>query len=141
MKKVNILLYILAFSLISFFTKADISDTIHVSHYNISIDTVDYSSQSLTGNTELTVISKVNGLQTFPLSLYTLTVDSVTSNNQPVTFSYDNYTISITCPVALNLNDSLTLRVYYHGQPKKDATFGGFYFSGTTYAYNIGVGF
>jgi len=134
--------YILAVVLIfCFHARANVSDTIHVSHYNITIDTVDFSGHAIRGVTELTVHSKMNGVNNITLGLYFLQIDSITSANIPLAYSYNDTLISITPPTTLNQNDSVILRISYHGVPKTDATFGGFYFNSTDYAFNIGVGF
>ncbi len=109
-----------------------------VKEYHINLD-LDKNAQTIAGYTELKILSRVNNLSQVDLSLLQLNVDSVTANNSALTFSYNDTTISITLPGALNAGDSLNLKVYYHGTPKKDASFGGFYFSGQ-YAYNLGVG-
>lgn len=119
---------------------SSVTDTIHVSHYNISLDTVNYPAHSIKGMTELTVHSKMNGVNNISLGLYFLNVDSIVAANMPLTYTYDDTTIRIAPPAVMNMNDSLTMQVYYHGAPLTDAQFGGFYFSGS-YAFNIGVGF
>ena len=121
-------------------TFANVSDTIHVSHYRVSIDTINYTAHTIRGVTELTVHSKLNGVNNISLGLYFLTVDSIVSSGMPLAYAHDDTTIRITPPSLMNQGDSVVLQVYYNGVPKTDPTFGGFYFSGT-YAYNIGVGF
>jgi len=119
---------------------ANVTDSIHVSHYNIAIDTIDYTVHAIRGVTELTIHSKLNGVNNISLGLYFLTADSIVSSGLHLNYTYDDTTLRITPPAALNQNDSLVMQVYYHGLPKTDGTFGGFYFAGV-YAYNIGVGF
>lgn len=88
----------------------------------------------------LTVMSKLNNVNNITLYLLHLNIDSILSNGQPLTYSYTDTLIHITPPATLNQNDSITLTVYYNGQPQTDASFGGFYFSGQ-YAFNLGVSF
>lgn len=128
------------FMLFSFGAFSSVSDTIHVSHYSISLDTVDYTAHAIKGMTALTVHSKMNGVNNISLSLFFLSVDSITSGAMLLNYTHDDTTIRITPPAVMNQNDSLTLQVYYHGLPKIDGTYGGFYFA-PPYAYNIGVGF
>ncbi|HLG35961.1 MAG TPA: M1 family aminopeptidase [Bacteroidia bacterium] len=116
------------------------SDTITVRHYEIRIDTINYSTQSIRANTTLTVVSKLNSVNNITLSLLHLTIDSIVSGSQQLAYTYNDTLIRITPPSVLNLNDSITLTVYYNGQPQQDASWGGFYFSGT-YAFNLGVSF
>jgi aminopeptidase N len=120
-------------------TYANVSDTIHISHYNISIDTINYSTHTIRGVTELSVQSRINGVSHITLGLLQLTADSIIAQSSSLAFTTNDTLMHITLPVVLNTNDSITLRVYYHGIPVTDGGFGGFYFSGT-YAYNIGVG-
>lgn len=117
-----------------------VSDTITVRHYAISIDTVNYSAQSIRGSATLTVMSKLNNVNNITLSLLELNIDSIVSNGQPLTYSYNDTLIQITPPAPLNQNDTIVLIVYYNGQPQQDASWGGFYFSGQ-YAFNLGVSF
>src|SRR5205823_1781134 len=90
--------------------------------------------------TELTVHAKMNGVSVATLGLLNLSPDSIIALSSSLTYSYDDTLLHINLPAVLNMNDSLTMRVYYHGTPPQDPMFGGFYFSGN-YAYNIGVGF
>ncbi len=117
------------------------SDTIHAAHYAIYIDTLNYATKSLRAHTTVKLFSKQNNVTNISLSLLKLTVDSIVSGNQLLSYSYNDTTLSITPTNILNQNDSIILSVYYHGAPKQDASgWGGFYFSGN-YAFNLGVGF
>ena len=133
----RLLLFLSVFGFKSF---GNVTDTIHVSHYNITMDTMDYPAFDIKGMTELTVHAKLNNVNNISLGLYFLIVDSVTSGGSPLNYSYDDTTISIVPPAVMNASDSVVIQVYYHGDPATDASFGGFYFSGQ-YAFNIGVGF
>ncbi|HYV55455.1 MAG TPA: M1 family aminopeptidase [Chitinophagaceae bacterium] len=119
---------------------ANVSDTIHVSHYSITLDTMDYTAHTIKGMTELTVHAKMNGVNNISLGLYILTIDSIKSSGVALAYSYNDTTIHIAPAAVMNVNDSIVIQVYYHGAPKTDGSFGGFYFA-TPYAYNIGVGF
>ncbi len=134
--KIRLLFFLFCFSIKSL---ANVSDTIHVSHYNITIDTIDYTAHTIRGVTQLSVHSKMNGVNNISLGLYLLTIDSIRSSGLPLQYSYNDTMIHISPGTVINQNDSLTMEIYYHGAPKTDATTGGFYFSGQ-YAYNIGVG-
>lgn len=117
------------------------SDTIHVDHYSINIDTLDFSAKTIKAHTSVKVFAKLNSVNNISLSLLKLSVDSIVADNQLLTYSYNDTVLSITPNNVLNLNDSITLTVYYRGAPKQDASgWGGFYFSGN-YAFNLGVGF
>lgn len=119
----------------------NVSDTIHVHHYAISIDTIDYSQQSIRARADVTVVAKMNNLTTVSLSLLQLTVDSVFAGGSAAPVSYNDTTLTVGLPAAINTGDTVTLTIYYNGQPVQDASgWGGFYFSGS-YAFNLGVGF
>ena len=116
-------------------------DTIHVAHYDISIDTISYAGQSIKAHTAVSVVAKMNGVNNISLSLLQLVVDSIVSGGQLLAFTYNDTVLRITPVNVLNQNDTAVLTLYYHGIPKQDATgWGGFYFSGA-YAFNLGVGF
>ncbi len=118
-----------------------ITDSLHVAHYEIHIDTIDIPAKIIRAYTLLTVVSKQNNISVIPLSLLQLNIDSVILPSGPASFTYNDTTIGITLPAALNQGDSITAVVYYNGNPKQDASgWGGFYFSGS-YAFNLGVGF
>src|SRR5689334_19420545 len=95
---------------IFFDARANVSDTIHVSHYNLSLDTIDFIGHSIKGEAELTVHAKMNGVNNISLGLYLLTIDSITSAGLQLTYVYDDTTIHITPPSVLNINDSVVLQ-------------------------------
>ncbi len=118
-----------------------VSDTLHVIKYSISIDTINYTSKTIRAQTTVLVESKQNGITTVPLSLLQLQVDAVTSGGNNLVYTYNDTTLRIALPIALNINDTISLHISYHGQPKQDASgWGGFYFL-SNYAFNMGVGF
>ncbi len=124
----------------SFSAFASVSDTITVRHYTISIDTINYATQNIRGSAALTVMSRLNSVTNITLNFLELNIDSIVSNGQPLTYSYNDTLIRITPPATLNQNDSIDMTVYYNGHPQQDASWGGFYFSGQ-YAFNLGVSF
>ncbi len=113
----------------------------HADHFTIRIDSIDMSAGTIKGNTEVTLVSEQSGLNQAALSLLEFTVDSVTSPDQTVSFTYDDTTLTVDFSAPLTINDSIDIRIYYQGTPSTDASgWGGFYFSGA-YAFNLGVGF
>ncbi len=113
------------------------SDTIDIKHTVINISVNQYA-KSIEGYAELRLKSKKNNVSYILLDLLKLNIDSVTVNNQSTTFTYDSLTLKVNLTQVMNTNDSATIRVYYYGNPKTDASFGGFYFI-DQYAYNMGV--
>lgn len=121
---------------------ASFQDSIHVQHYEINIDSLNFQQQKLWASTKLTFQSKVDGLSAVKLSLDGFTVDSVLSaaGNQ-LNFNYDNLNLNIDLPSVLNENATDTVEVFYRGTPAQDDSWGGFYWSGLSFAFNMGVGF
>ena len=113
------------------------TDSVHVAHYDINLSVLDFTNNTIDGHTDITVVSKVNNLTQLRLDLMVLTVDSVTVNQNPVTFSHVGEALFVNVP-AMQSGDTALVRVYYHGSPAHDGYFGGFYFNGG-YAYNVGV--
>lgn len=118
------------------------ADSVHIAHYNINVDSVSFNSQQLWSRTELTAVSLVDGLNIVRLDLQGHTVDSVIlEGNSATTFIHDGLNLDINIP-SINTNDTSRLMIHYHGQPSQDPSgWGGFYWSGTSYAFNLGVGF
>ncbi|MEO6166167.1 MAG: M1 family aminopeptidase [Chitinophagales bacterium] len=118
------------------------SDYIDILDYHIDLSITDFVSKIIKGNCTITFRSKIDNTSFLDLDLLDLTVDSVTQNSEPLTFSYsNNLLLRVNLSQELNTGDSSDITVYYHGVPEIDATgWGGFYFSGE-YAYNLGVGF
>lgn len=117
------------------------SDSIDIIHYNIDIDLSDFANEYIRASCEITLKAKTNSVQSIPLDLLQLIVDSVHFNQQSTSFNYNDTLLLIALPQAIVDSDTHTIRVFYRGNPKKDeSTFGGFYFSGS-YIFNIGVGF
>lgn len=117
-------------------------DSVHIQHYDIRIDSLNFGQQQIWGVTQLTIESKVDGLSVLRLSLDGFVVDSVLDGNgQAISHSYDNLNLAITLPNTLNLAETDTVTVVYHGNPAEDNSWGGFYWNGSSYAFNMGVGF
>jgi hypothetical protein len=121
-----------------------ISDTIHVINYSIHLNIVYLSNKTIGGYTELTITPKMNNVSAIELYLLSMTIDSILFNNAHVTsFSYNDTMLHVPLSSPININDTVSLKVYYHGFPQMDPSgWGGFYFSSdSVYAYNLGVGF
>ena len=113
------------------------TDSVHVAHYDINLSVTDFTNNVIEGHTDLSVVAKVSNLTQVRLDLMVLTVDSVTVNHSPATFSHIGQSLLVNLP-AMQSGDTALVRVYYHGSPAHDGSFGGFYFNGG-YAYNVGV--
>jgi len=120
------------------------SDTIDVLHYSIHLDIIHLSNKFIKGCTELSITPKMNNVNAIPLDLLKLTVDSITVNNLMIpAFYYNDTLLRIPLSSPININDTISVKVFYHGNPVVDPSgWGGFYFSSDSiFAYNLGVGF
>ena len=134
-RKITIIFSIVFFWMTGFAQQR--TDSVHVAHYDINLSVLDFTNNMIDGHTDITVVSKVNNLTQLRLDLMVLTVDSVTVNQNPVTYSHVGEALFVNVP-AMQSGDTALVRVYYHGSPAHDGYFGGFYFNGG-YAYNVGV--
>ncbi len=115
-----------------------LGDTLHVAHYDLNLDVMDFTNQTISGYADLTVVPKMDNLSQLSFDLEALTVDSVLVDGQAQSFSYNGHKIFI--DYDSNMGDTTLVRIYYHGHPIADSRWGGFYFSGE-YCYNMGVAF
>ena len=113
------------------------TDSIHVSHYNINLEIRDLAQKEIKGYTDITIQAKKAPLTTIRLDLKKLDVDSVKKGNSIINYSHIGERLMIDLPFS-TVNQTETIRVYYHGKPFYE-TFGGFYFK-DDFAYNMGVG-
>lgn len=134
-RRINIIFTLLLLSAMGFAQQR--TDSVHVAHYDINLSVTDFTSKVIDGYTDISVVAKVGNLTQVRLDLMVLTVDSVTVNQNPATFSHIGQSLLVNVP-AMQSGDSALIRVYYHGIPAHDGYFGGFYFNGG-YAYNVGV--
>lgn len=118
------------------------SDTLDVLHYDVMLDLTNISGQQIEGHTVITATPKIDNLNYFPFDLQALTLDSVFVNDTLSGYTYNDTLIHILPLHVYNTVDTVILDVYYHGHPIMDPSgWGGFYFSGSSIAYNLGVGF
>ncbi|MDZ4823464.1 MAG: M1 family metallopeptidase [Flavobacteriales bacterium] len=117
------------------------SDTLDILKYTINLDMTMMSSQQISGECIIDFRSKMDNIDWINLDLLALNVDSVlTAADEQLTFAHIGELLHVNLPMVLNENDEYTVRVFYHGSPVNDTSWGGFYFS-SGYAYNLGVGF
>lgn len=115
------------------------ADTFDVQRYTINATFLNYQiAKAIDANCEVKVVLKKPS-STINLDLLGLNVSKVLHNKQELNFTFNDPQLHINLP-NLNLGDTFTIQVFYDGNPKKDAQWGGFYFTGE-YAFNMGVGF
>jgi aminopeptidase N len=117
------------------------SDTIDVLDYNISLNITDFTTNIISGNTIVKFAPKINGINKLYLDFLMMIIDSIEVGGTNLTYSYNDTLLGINLPATYNINDTVLLKVSYHGTPQGDPSgWGGFYFQ-SGYAYNLGVGF
>ncbi len=113
-----------------------------VIHYTINIEDINFTSATLTANTNLRLTPKQNNTADIQLDLLKFTIDSMFFNNVRFqTFSYNDTIINITLPQAINTSDTINLRMFYHGTPELEPYAWGGGHIDASYAYNLGVAF
>lgn len=115
------------------------SDTLDVLHYEIALDLTDSLSKELKGVTEITLLSKQNGLSKVNLDLLNLTVDSLWLDGSKTSNWTHNGTLLSITTAPKNIGDTVRIKVAYHGLPFGE-TWGGWY-NNSSYIFNLGVGF
>jgi hypothetical protein len=117
------------------------SDTVNVLKYTINLNITDFTNKIISGHTLVKFTPKLNGVNKLYLDLLELIVDSVQIGNTNLSFSYNDTLLGVHLGTTYNMNDTVDIKVFYHGTPQMDATgWGGFYFQ-NGFAYNLGVGF
>ncbi|MCD6557158.1 MAG: M1 family metallopeptidase, partial [Bacteroidales bacterium] len=110
-------------------------------HYSISLNIIDFQNKEISGNTVVQLSPRNEELKQITLELYKLEVDSVFIFDEKISsFSYNGNLINI--PYEHNKSDGkccTKVTIFYHGHPKQDLDWGGFFFSDSS-AYNMGVG-
>lgn len=141
MKKTFFFISIYFFGLISFANAQDNrKNQFDVLNYSINLNIRNISEKEIAGNTVVKIKSVQNNLSNIFLDLAILKVDSIFINQNKQNFTQNDSQLFVNLQTPLNINDSINLNIYYQGNPTKDPSWGGFYFTGN-YAFNMGVGF
>ena len=115
------------------------ADSFDILHYHIEASFLDFANEkSIDARTDIK-IHLLKNTQSIRLDLLGLFVDSVQVEGSSHSFTYTSPRLSVNTG-ARQAGDTIELSVFYRGFPKKDASWGGFYFTGQ-YAFNMGVGF
>ncbi len=116
------------------------SDTFDVLHYDIHLE-ITPTNSTIAGHTDILLTPKQNNQTSVRLDLLKMIVDSARVNNITTTYWYNDTLLQVNFGSIKNIGDTITISVYYHGNPQIDPSgWGGFYFNGN-YAFNLGVGF
>lgn len=116
------------------------SDSIDITHIQLDLDFHQLDG-ILEANATIEFTALVNNIELIKLDLLNFTIDSIIENGSLSTFDYNNELLQISIANSLQIDESTSVVIYYHGEPTTDGSgFGGLdYVSG--YAYNMGVGF
>lgn len=118
------------------------SDTVNILKYTINLRITDFTlPDTIWGNTQVRFTPKMNGINTLSLDLLKMTIDSITMNSSPLTWSYNDTLLIVNLPFVHNISDTSVVAVYYHGDPVMDASGWGGWYNQSGYAFNLGVGF
>jgi len=121
------------------------SDTFNILKYTINLEIGNATTKLIAGNTQIRFAPKINNRNLIRFDLLKLVIDSVKENTSILTYYYNDTILKVNFLSPKNTSDTSIITVFYHGQPKGDASgWGGFYFDntgGAQYAYNLGVGF
>lgn len=141
----RLLLSILCFVLFNspfqiFAAPSERSDTLDIRKTKIEFTITDFTTKNIFAKTTLDIQSKMNNINELNFDLEGLVVDSAKIDGSLVTFSHTASLLNITALNILNINDTASVEIFYHGIPITDATWGGFSFVGN-YGFQMGVGF
>lgn len=120
-------------------------DSIDILHYSLDLDARGDENKFLSGKAVITLVNQVETDQ-FRFDLEGLTVDSASvyssasDRSEPATIVHNGRTLLISTLNTISGGDTVSVTIDYAGNPIKDASWGGFYYSGV-YSYNLGVAF
>lgn len=124
------------------------SDTFDIHHYQLELDLTGIQQQNFKASTNLHFSPKIAGVNRLNLDLLELTVDSIryrapggTFSGNGFSYTYNDSLLALNLNQAISINDTGVFKIYYSGNPKKDASGWGGFHSGQGYFYNLGVGF
>jgi hypothetical protein len=116
------------------------SDTFDVYNYDVDFKINNISTGDVTAACGILFTPKLANQSHITLDLLRLTVDSIQYLNSNLSYSHNDTLLFVNFPSTLNVGDSVYVKIFYHGRPQSDATWGGFYFQ-NGYGFNLGVGF
>ncbi len=115
------------------------SDSFDVAHYELFLDVTDYAGQSLDAHATITFTVLLGGGTSMWWDLKGLDVDSVTWNGTGVAFAQWGQELHVQSPAPMAEGETVTLEVWYGGQPDADPYWGGMYYA-SDLVYNLGIG-
>ncbi|MBL0310597.1 MAG: hypothetical protein IPP77_13285 [Bacteroidetes bacterium] len=92
-------------------------DTIDIRSVRLNLNLTDFTNKFMYADAVIGIQSRMNAVGSIRLDLLKLTVDSIKVNEVQSTFTYNDSVILIPFQQALNMDDSASLHIYYHGKP------------------------
>ncbi len=114
-------------------------DSIDVLHYSIHLDLSKLALKKISGKTDITFVSVYGNKSTVKFDFEGLITDEVKVKNKSLKFKQTSDELSINLKTSIAVSDTTTISVFYHGTPKHDKEWGGFFID-SDFAYNYGVG-
>ena len=116
------------------------TDSFDILHYNINADFTGYRSEKDMDAVCVLKVYKKEAADQIQLDLIGFDVHYAVMNHQD-TVMFSRVGEALYCDVSnAAIGDTFLLEISYDGNPTRDVSWGGFYFSGD-YAFNLGVGF
>lgn len=128
MKTIKLFLFVVSFLILPQLLSADnypINKNIDIKHYSFEI-TVSDTSDEIIGSTQITILFKNAGVNTFRLDLINksgdkqgkgMEIDAVKLANMPVAYTHQNDEVIISLPSPSTANTELVFTISYHGIP------------------------
>lgn len=123
------------------FADASRSDSLDIQHMTLFLDMTHWSEQELVGIATIEMEAKLDNIERVLLDLLSLQVDSILMDGASLAFTHENALVTSYLPESIDEGTSISLEVYYQGEPPMDDSgWGGFYWQ-NNHAFNLGVGF
>lgn len=119
------------------------SDSIDILHYNIDLDSINYTTKWIHADCQLTLTPKTSSISGIALDLLNFSINNITiEGNSVINYEYNDTLLIIPIESPINISDTITVQIEYSGFPIVEEIYnwGGFHI-GTNYAYNLGVAF
>ncbi len=134
------LLFFLFFTNIVNAQNYDIRKNIDILHCEINLDMTNFKNKIISGNSLLQITSRTEQLNEISLDFGDLKVDSIKVNSNNISiFSHYNKILFFPLKSPVMPSDTISVCIYYHGNPEMEDTWGGFFFTEDA-AFNMGVG-
>ncbi len=112
-----------------------------VCRYEIHLTDINHTTKSITAHTYVTFTVHSANVSLIDLSLEQFIIDSIIQNGQQLTYTYNDTLLQINLNAPMNVGDTSTIAIAYHGITHTEANgWGGFHVD-ANYAFNMGVGF